>query len=109
MEFNTEFRPKISGPLYGAFFIDAGNAWLKNTDTTRPGASFSKDWLKQLAIGAGVGIRLDIQLFVIRLDVATPLRKPWEDNPWVTNSINFKERAWRRENIVWNLAIGYPF
>jgi len=109
LELNSEFRPHISGPLYGAFFIDAGNTWLKNEDTTRPGAKFSKDFMKQLAVGAGVGIRLDIQLFVIRFDVAFPLRKPWEQNPWVINQIRLGQREWRRENIVFNLAIGYPF
>jgi outer membrane protein assembly factor BamA len=109
MEFNTEFRPKISGPLYGALFIDAGNTWLKNPDPDRPGAEFTKDFMKQLAVGAGVGIRLDIQLFVIRLDVAFPLRKPWQDNPWVIRNIDPSSKAWRRENVVYNLAIGYPF
>jgi outer membrane protein insertion porin family len=109
LEFNTEFRPHISGPLYGALFIDAGNIWLFNEDTTRPGGKFTSDFMKQLAVGAGVGLRFDIQLFVIRLDVGVPLRKPWEQNPWVMNQIDFFEPAWRKENIIYNLAIGYPF
>ena len=110
-EVNTELRPRISGPLYGAVFIDAGNVWLKNDDswTGKPGAKFSGKFLSQLAVDAGVGIRLDIQLFVIRFDVAVPLRKPWEQNPWVMNAIKFRERAWRQTNIVYNFAIGYPF
>jgi outer membrane protein insertion porin family len=109
LEFNTEFRPHISGPLYGAIFIDAGNTWLKNEDPSRPGAQFTKDFMKQLAIGAGVGLRVDIQIFVIRLDVAFPVRKPWEDNPWVLNQIRLNQGAWRKQNIIYNLAIGYPF
>ena len=109
LELNTEFRPHISGPLYGAVFIDAGNIWLKNEDPSRPGAKFSKDFLKELAVGAGAGIRLDIVLFVIRLDVAVPLRKPWETPPSVINAIDVGKRLWRRENIIYNLAIGYPF
>lgn len=111
LELNTELRPRISGPIYGAIFLDAGNVWLKNDDsyTGKPGAKFSSKFLSELAVDAGVGIRLDIQLFVIRLDVAVPLRKPWESNPWVMNQIRFKDREWREQNIVWNLAIGYPF
>ncbi|MCW3073035.1 MAG: surface antigen [Flaviaesturariibacter sp.] len=108
-EVNTEFRPHISGPLYGAVFIDAGNVWLKNEDPTRPGSGFSKDFLKELAVGTGAGIRLDIVLFVIRFDVGIPLRKPWEQNPWVMNQIDLSDRTWRRQNIIYNLAIGYPF
>lgn len=111
LEFNTEFRPQISGPLYGALFVDAGNIWLANTDPLKPGATFGKDFLKQLAMGAGAGIRLDIQLFVVRLDVAFPIRKPWlpDGQRMVINQINFSDKQWRRENVIYNLAIGYPF
>jgi outer membrane protein assembly factor BamA len=109
LEINTEFRPHINGPLYGAVFIDAGNIWLKNEDPNRPGSKFTKDFINQLAIGGGVGIRLDIVLFVIRLDVGIPLRKPWEQNPWVINQINLGNKDYRKENIIYNIAIGYPF
>lgn len=111
LELNTEFRPHISGPLYGAFFLEAGNIWLFNdsTYTRKPGAKFTSRFLSQLAVDAGVGIRLDINIFVIRLDLGFPLRKPWESTPWVIDQVNFGNRQWRRENIVYNLAIGYPF
>ncbi len=107
LEMNTEYRPHISGPLYGALFIDAGNIWLAKKDTSRPGAEFTKDFLNQLAIGAGVGLRLDITLFVLRLDIGFPLRKPWEDPARIP--LEFKDKEWRRDNITYNLAIGYPF
>lgn len=111
LELNTELRPRLSGPLYGAFFIDAGNVWLKNDDkyTGKPGGQFSGKFLSQLAVDAGIGLRLDIQLFVIRLDMAFPLRKPWEEDPWVFNDINVGNRNWRKANIIYNFAIGYPF
>ena len=109
LELNTEFRPKISGPIYGAVFVDAGNIWLKNDNPLKPGAKFTKDFIKELAVGAGVGLRVDITLFVIRVDVAVPLRKPWEDKPWVLDEINFFDKNYRKDNMVFNLAIGYPF
>lgn len=111
LEMNTEFRPHISGPLYGAIFLDAGNIWLKNGSmyTNKPGSKFTSKFLSQLAIDAGVGLRLDITLFVIRLDVAFPLRKPWVIPPLVLSQINFTDPVWRRQNLVFNLAIGYPF
>jgi hypothetical protein len=109
LEINSEYRPHISGPLYGAVFVDAGNIWLKNEDPSRPGSKFTKDFLNQLAVGAGAGIRLDIVLFVIRFDLGIPIRKPWLQNPWVIDQIKVKDPEWRRENIVFNLAIGYPF
>jgi outer membrane protein assembly factor BamA len=109
LEINTEFRPQLFGPLYGAIFLDAGNIWLANEDATRPGSKFSKEFLNQLAVGTGLGIRLDITLFVIRLDAGIPLRKPWEQNPWVINQIRLNSSTYRKENIIYNLAIGYPF
>lgn len=111
LEINTELRPKISGPLYGAVFVDAGNIWLKNSDPQKPGAAFGKDFLKELAMGAGVGLRMDIQIFVIRFDIAFPIRKPWlpQGERWVAGDTNFGDPDWRRENLIFNLALGYPF
>jgi outer membrane protein assembly factor BamA len=108
LEMNTEYRFRINGPLHGAFFIDAGNIWLMNdsTYTHKPGGEFTSKFLNQLAVDAGIGIRFDITLFIIRFDIGVPLRKPWEQNP---NQVNLGSQQWRRENIVYNLGIGYPF
>ncbi|MFD2162598.1 BamA/TamA family outer membrane protein [Paradesertivirga mongoliensis] len=113
LEINTEYRPKINQMLRGAFFVDAGNIWLVNDDPeySRPGAKFSKDFLKELAVDAGIGLRFDLNFFVLRTDLAMPLRKPWlpEGERWVMKDIKFTDPEWRRENLVFNLAIGYPF
>lgn len=111
LEMNTEFRPHISGPVYGAVFLEGGNIWLLNdsTYTHKPGSQFTSKFLSQLAVDAGVGLRLDITLFVIRFDVAFPLRKPWVIPPSVIRDIHFTDPSWRRQNLVYNLAIGYPF
>jgi outer membrane protein assembly factor BamA len=57
---NSEFRFRLTGPLYGALFVDAGNIWLMNdsTYTHKPGGEFTSKFLSQLAIDAGVGFRL---------------------------------------------------
>ena len=108
---NTELRLKINNILEGAFFIDAGNIWLYNKDTNRIGAEFTKDFLNQLAFGTGIGLRINLTILLLRIDLATPLRKPWlpAGQRWVINQINFANRQWRRQNLVLNLAIGYPF
>jgi hypothetical protein len=64
-----------------------------------------------LAVGTGVGIRFDINILVLRLDVGFPLRKPYLDpmNRWVIREIELKNPDWRKNNLVFNLAIGYPF
>ena len=111
LEMNTELRLKVNSIIEGAFFIDAGNIWLYNKDPHRPGGVFTKDFLSQLAVGTGVGLRLNLTILLLRVDLATPVREPWLDpgQRWVLNKIDFANRAWRRQNLILNLAIGYPF
>jgi outer membrane protein insertion porin family len=112
LELNTEYRPKFSNLLEGAVFIDAGNIWLMNGDeANRPGGKISKDFYKELAVGTGIGLRIDVTFLILRLDLAFPIRKPWlpEGDRWVLDEIDFGSKAWRRDNLVFNLAIGYPF
>jgi hypothetical protein len=50
----------------------------------KPGGEFSKDFIKQLAVGTRCWLTTRLYLFLIRLDVAFPLRKPFlEGNKWV--------------------------
>ncbi|HLA52379.1 MAG TPA: BamA/TamA family outer membrane protein, partial [Flavitalea sp.] len=111
LEINSELRFNIAGPVYGAMFVDAGNIWLYRENTYKPGAKFSSSFLKELAAGTGLGLRIDISILVLRLDVAFPIRKPWlpESERWVINDIKFGSSSWRKENLIFNLGIGYPF
>ncbi|RBN50722.1 translocation and assembly module lipoprotein TamL [Flavobacterium psychrolimnae] len=111
LEFNTEYRAKIYGLVKGALFIDAGNIWLLNENTEKPGAKFSKKFLNEIAVGAGAGLRFDFSFLILRTDLAFPLRKPYlpDGDRWVLDKIDFGSGPWRRENLVFNLAIGYPF
>jgi outer membrane protein assembly factor BamA len=62
-------------------------------------------------VGTGVGLRIDVSFFVLRFDLAMPLRKPWlpENERWVIDEIDFGSSKWRGENLILNVAIGYPF
>jgi len=111
LEFSTEYRAKLFSIVRGAAFIDAGNIWLVNADPNKPGAEFSKDFMKEIAVGAGVGLRFDVSFFILRTDLAFPLRKPYlpEGERWVIKDIDFGSGPWRKENLILNIAIGYPF
>jgi len=111
LEFNTELRAKLFSIVHGALFFDAGNIWLRYENTLKPGAKFSKDFMKEIAADVGAGIRLDVSILVLRLDVAIPVRKPYlpEGQRWVWKQIDFSDKQWRKENIIYNLGIGYPF
>lgn len=108
---NSELRIPFTPQLSGAVFIDAGNIWTKDTLLFGPSAKLTKDFLKQLAVASGFGIRFDATVLLIRADIGVPLRKPFlsPGHEWVLNQFNFGSRTWRRENIILNIAIGLPF
>lgn len=121
LEMNTELRYQLNKIVGAAVFLDAGNIWLYNKDTTtvpghpdqllRPGVQFTSHFLNQLAVGTGIGLRLNFTILLLRLDLGMPLRKPWlpEGERWVLNKIDFGSSEWRRKNLILNIAIGYPF
>ncbi len=112
LEGNVEYRFDITKIFKGAVFLDAGNIWLlQNPNNERQGGTFNtKTFLNELAVGTGIGLRLDFSFFVLRLDTAFPLRKPYlVDDPWVIDNIDFGEKKWRKDNLIFNIAIGYPF
>lgn len=110
LEMNLEYRFPLAGFLKGAAFIDAGNVWLANDNPDLPGARFSSSALRELALGAGVGLRIDIDFVVLRFDLATPLRKPWlaVNERWFDYTVA-SGSSWRNEHLILNFAIGYPF
>ncbi|TVR77643.1 MAG: hypothetical protein EA412_10490 [Chitinophagaceae bacterium] len=107
IEANLEYRFDIIGFFKGAVFTDIGNIWLLREDSLRPYAEFSPDrFYREIAVGGGLGARLDFNFFVIRFDFGFPLRDPAQrDNPWRFNQI----RKWSLDDMNFNLAIGYPF
>lgn len=116
MELNSELRFRMSSLFHGAVFVDAGNVWnYRVLAEYGENSVLTKDFYKQLAIGGGLGLRMDFTYLVLRLDLATPFRKPWyayqeePQNPWVFREINFSNKTWRRENLVLNIAVAYPF
>lgn len=111
LEFNTEYRAKLFSVIHGAIFVDAGNIWLWNKNENKPGSQFTSKFMDEIAVGTGAGLRVDLSFLVLRLDLAWPLRKPYlpEGERWVIDDIKFGSKNWRDENLVFNLAIGYPF
>lgn len=112
LEANLEYRFNIISYFKGALFVDAGNVWQLKSNPAEIGTPFAlSDFLSQMAVGAGAGIRIDLSFFVLRFDLAMPLRKPWKDehNRWVINEINLGNSSWRKDNLILNIAIGFPF
>lgn len=119
LEFNAEYRFPIitlfaGGVLVnGALFFDAGNIWLFKEAENLPGAHFEFNNLyKDLAASYGVGFRFDLGGFlVLRTDFAFQAKKPYVDKNagWTVQNSQFGNSSWRKENMNFNIAIGYPF
>jgi outer membrane protein assembly factor BamA len=112
LEANTEYRFPIISIVRGALFVDAGNIWLLREDPVRPGAKFSgSTFLDEIAVGTGFGVRLDLSFFILRCDLAFPLRVPSlpTTERWVISKVNFSDPSWRKNNLALNIAIGYPY
>lgn len=100
--FNLEYRPRLFGSLYGAVFLDAGNVWTLKNSSYRPGSRFEfKNMFQQMAVGTGIGLRYDLDFFVIRVDWGIGLHLPYKSGFY--NMPNFKDSQ------SLHLAIGYPF
>jgi outer membrane protein insertion porin family len=112
VEASLEYRFPIVSIFKGALFADAGNIWLLRDDPARPGGKFSFTRLfDEMAVGTGFGLRLDLSFFLIRFDLAFPLRIPSRPagDRWVIHQIDFGDPAWRKDNLVVNIAVGYPY
>lgn len=112
LEMNLEYRAKLAGIVHWAAFIDAGNVWLQNANPEKPGGHFTRNFYKEIAIGGGAGLRFDFSFLILRTDLAIPLKLPYTPvggKRWVANQIDFRHSEWRQNNMVFNLAIGYPF
>ena len=105
LEANIEYRFPVYRYWKGALFMDAGNVWFLKKNEQFPGGEFNADsFYNEMAIGAGLGVRLDFNFFLVRLDAAFPVRDPGM-NPgeqWIGQFPGFSD--WNL-----NLGIGYPF
>jgi outer membrane protein assembly factor BamA len=107
-----EYRRKLLGYFDMALFIDAGNSWMIGLDNSRPGADFRFNrFYRELAVGTGIGLRMDFDFLVIRLDMATKAVDPSqpEGDRWVLDNVTFRSPLGVRGQTVINFGIGYPF
>ncbi len=112
LESMLEYRRKLFSYFDMAVFLDAGNSWMIGRDEARPGADFRYDrFYKEIAIGTGVGLRMDFDFLVIRLDLATKALDParLEGERWVLDNIRFNRPFGEKGQTVFNFGIGYPF
>ncbi|MCW3090234.1 MAG: hypothetical protein JWP81_1303 [Ferruginibacter sp.] len=111
LQFNSELRIPIVAKLSGAAFADFGNIWTKDTLLFGKAGQLKKDFIKEIAVAAGVGLRFDAGLILLRVDLGIPLRTPYlpDGKRWIFDKIDPTDKEWRKQNLIVNIALGYPF
>ena len=106
LECNAEFRFPFNKTVNGAFFVDAGNIWNYHANSLLPGGEFHfNTFYDQIAVDAGIGVRLDFNLAIVRIDWAVPFRNPYPNS--MGNHWTFDDFSILDSHI--GLNIGYPF
>ncbi len=137
LEANFELRFPIVWKLYGATFVDAGNVWtwfntkdrlseedyqmivesMKLPENLLDGIINNPELLKQIALGTGIGLRLDLDGLVVRFDLGVGIHSPYQtykyDKDWKqdkTQPINtYFNMPSFLDAVRLNFGIGYPF
>ena len=112
LEGNLEYRGHLAhffGDINYALFIDAGNVWNFNSIDSDQNLR-AKDFLKDIAIGSGFGIRYDLSFFILRFDFGIKVYDPSVQR-FVLDEFDLGKPFRRTQNnfLNINLGVGYPF
>ena len=102
---NIEYRAKLFWVIELGLFIDAGNIWTIRDYEDQPGGVFKfNKFYKQIALAYGLGIRLDFNYFLVRLDMGMKAHNPAAgQEPWPLTHPKFKRDS------EFHFSVGYPF
>ena len=106
-DLNLEYRTKLFWKFNGAAFIDAGNIWTLRNYAEQPGGQFKfSEFYKQIAVGYGLGIRLNFDYFVLRFDMGMKAVNPAHED-------SHEHYAFLHPNLSrdfsFHFAVGLPF
>jgi outer membrane protein assembly factor BamA len=120
---NLEYRAPLFGDLEGAVFLDAGNVWRIGLEDAIDRSDYdsdeeyeyekrvysfmdfnASDFLNDIALGTGIGLRYNLGFLVVRLDWGVALHLPYNTGKSGYFNVNrFKDAH------TLHFAIGYPF
>ena len=107
LDASIEYRSKLFWKFQGAVFIDAGNIWTIRSYANQPGGGFKFDrFYKQIAVAYGLGLRLDLDFFILRFDGGMKAVNP----AYETRKEHFPiiHPKFSRD-FAFHFAVGYPF
>ena len=107
LDASIEYRTRLFWKFRGAAFIDAGNIWTIREYENQPGGVFEFDkFYKQIAVAYGLGLRLDLDFFVLRFDggmkaINPKYKKAKERYPIIHPRFS--------RDFAFHFAVGHPF
>ena len=107
LDASVEYRSKLFWKFQGAAFVDAGNIWTIRDYANQPGGVFKfNEFYKQIAVAYGLGLRLDLDFFVLRFDGGMKAVNP----SYETKKEHFPiiHPKFSRD-FAFHFAVGYPF
>ena len=107
LDVNVEYRTRLFWKFRGAVFVDAGNIWTLRDYKDQPGGKFKfNKFYKQIAVAYGLGLRLDLDFFVLRFDggmkAINPVYETGKDRYPIIHPKFSRDFAF-------HFAVGYPF
>jgi hypothetical protein len=105
---SLEYRFNLGSTLKGAVFTDFGNIWTFREDASRVGSQFQvKTFIPEIAVSSGVGLRLDLEFFIIRLDVGFPIYNPAFANgaKWVFQEMGTRQTYYQEGMDHFNMTL----
>lgn len=107
MTLNMEYRAHLFWKFNGAVFVDAGNIWTLRNYEDQPGGQFDiVDFWRQIAVGYGLGVRLNFDYFIVRFDFGMKAINPAYDD--VRRHYPVIHPDFGRD-FAFHFAVGYPF
>lgn len=107
LDLNAELRSDLFWKFQGALFIDAGNVWTLRGYADQPGGRLTlRSLYDELAVAYGLGLRLNFNYFILRLDMGMKAVNPVYTNSrehFPITNVNFTR------DYALHFAVGLPF
>ena len=102
---NLEGRFPLVSIVEAALFADLGNVWLLNPSDQYAGGELKWSSIpNEVAVGVGLGLRVNVSIATLRVDFGIPLY-----DPGFAADLRWRPSHWKFNQIVTNFGINYPF
>ena len=108
LDASIEYRTKLFWIFELGAFVDAGNIWtIREYEKQEEGVFKFDKFYKEMAVSWGLGLRLNFDFVLVRLDGGFKVYDPSNDPNTKRWPIGQPYKF--NKNSAWHIAVGYPF